>query len=141
MTNTKAHKRPSIYMIDSEADVLADLALGIEKRSPQVSALLLDEISRAKITTREKIPADVVTMNRLVEFTDEADGEVHAMKLVYPSDADIEAGRISILSLVGAGLIGMREGQSISWPDRSGHQRRLSITRVTGAPEAAAAEA
>ncbi len=27
-------------------------------------------------------------------------------------------------------LIGMREGQSILWPDRDGQQRRLSIVKV-----------
>ena len=53
-----------------------------------------------------------------------------ALKLVYPHDADIEAGRISIMSLVGAGLIGLRAGQSISWPDRSGHERSLRIIEV-----------
>ena len=32
---------------------------------------------------------------------------------------------------VGAGLIGLRVGQSISWPDRGGHERLLTIENVT----------
>jgi regulator of nucleoside diphosphate kinase len=51
--------------------------------------------------------------------------------LVYPAEADIEAGRISILTPVGAGLIGLAEGASILWPDRDGHERRLRIIAVT----------
>ena len=31
---------------------------------------------------------------------------------------------------VGAGLIGLREGQSILWPDRDGRERELAIIRV-----------
>jgi regulator of nucleoside diphosphate kinase len=53
------------------------------------------------------------------------------VQLVYPAEADIEAGRISILTPIGAGLIGLREGQSILWPDREGRERRLTVVRVT----------
>jgi regulator of nucleoside diphosphate kinase len=116
-------------MIGSEADVLADLALAAAERSPKVSELLLDETSRAKFYTRERIPRDVVVMGATVEF-DDANGSTRSVKLVYPNDADISAGRISILTPVGAGLIGLREGQSILWPDREGHERELTIVRV-----------
>ena len=68
-------------------------------------------------------------MGATVEF-DDANGSSHSVKLVYPKDADISAGRISILTPVGAGLIGLREGQSILWPDREGHERELAIVRV-----------
>ena len=44
--------------------------------------------------------------------------------------ADIDAGRISALSYVGAGLIGLPEGQSILWPDPSGATRRLTPVLV-----------
>ncbi|OJY70127.1 MAG: transcription elongation factor GreAB [Sphingobium sp. 66-54] len=131
MTSSKSSRRPPVHMIDSEADALTSLALGIEDRLPEVSERLLDEISRANIHTAERIPADVVTMRSTVSFTDEASGAERSVQLVYPKDADISAGKISILTLIGAGLIGLREAQSIVWPDRSGHERVLRITRVT----------
>lgn len=131
MTSSKSSRRPPVHMIDSEADALTSLALGIEDRLPEVSERLLDEISRANIHTAERIPADVVTMRSTVTFTDEASGAERSVQLVYPRDADISAGKISILTLIGAGLIGLRESQSIVWPDRSGHERVLRITSVT----------
>lgn len=130
MTTRSSAKRPPIHMIDSEADTLTDLALAQQERSPVVSELLLEEINRAKIHPVNKIPADVVTMHARVEFVDEANGASRTVELVYPADADIAAGRVSIMTPVGAGLIGMREGQSILWPDRDGQQRRLSIVKV-----------
>lgn len=136
MTNSKGGKRPPIHMIDSEADTLANLALGAEERLPQVSALLMEEIGRARIHKAGQIPADVVTMHATVEFVDEATGTARTVQLVYPRDADIAAGRISIMTPVGAGLIGLREGQSIRWPDREGHERTLSIVKVHQAQEA-----
>lgn len=127
---TKA-KRPPIHMIDTEADALADMAYGARDRLPQASELLTAEIDRAKIYSAAKIPADVVTMGATVEYLDEASGVTRTVQLVYPGDADVEAGRISILTPMGAGLIGLREGQTIGWPDREGHERNLTILKVS----------
>ena len=45
MTKPTRYRRPPIHMIDSEADVLGELALAAAERSPQVSAMLLEEMS------------------------------------------------------------------------------------------------
>nr|WP_319025629.1 nucleoside diphosphate kinase regulator [Rhizorhabdus wittichii] len=137
MMKKKAGRRPAIHMIDSEAETLANMAVAAEERIPQVSELLLEEIDRATLYKAARIPADVVTMHSHVEFVDEANGTSRTVQLVYPKDADIDAGRVSILTLVGAGLIGLREGQSILWPGRDGHRRLLTITRVSREAEAA----
>lgn len=129
MTIAKRSTRPPIHLIDTAADVLGDLALAAAERAPQVSAMLLDEMARAKFHPRGRIPADVVVLGATVEF-DDANGSTRSVKLVFPKHADIEAGRISILTPVGAGLIGIRDGQSILWPDREGHERALTIIRV-----------
>jgi len=130
MSSNKATRRPPIHMIDSEAETLTDLAISIEDRLPQVSELLLREIERARLHSRARIGRDVVTMASRVRFADAASGREAEYQLVYPKDADISAGRISILTPVGAGLIGLREGQSILWPDRDGHERELTIVEV-----------
>ncbi len=129
-----AQKRPQIHMIDSEAEALADLALRVEEKHPLVSELLLREINRAKLHSAESIPDDVATMGSMIEFIDEGSGVSRKVTLVFPPDADIEAGRISILTPVGAGLLGLRPGQSILWPDREGRERRLSVVQVERAP-------
>ncbi len=122
---------PSVNLIDSEAESLTNLALGAANSMPQVSELLLDEIARAQTHRVERIPPDVVTMHSSVEFIDEASGIERTVQIVYPAQADIGAGQISILTPIAAGLIGLREGQSISWPDREGRKRRLTIVKVT----------
>ncbi|QZP09415.1 nucleoside diphosphate kinase regulator [Caenibius sp. WL] len=131
MTRARAVKRPPIHMIEDEADAITSLAMSVEDRLPQVAELLLDEIGRAKTYTKAKIPVDVVTMNATVEFVDEASGADRTVEIVYPRDADISAGKISILTPIGAGLIGLRAGQSILWPDRDGKERWLRIISVT----------
>lgn len=130
MKTHAASGRPPVHLIDTEADNLTNLALDVSERLPQVSDLLLAEIGRASVHTADRIPANVVTMHSIVEFIDEASGTDRTVQLVYPKDADISAGRISILTPIGAGLIGLREGQAIRWPDREGHERLLSIVKV-----------
>ena len=121
---------PLIRMIDSEADALTGLTLQQQRDSTSFYELLLDEIDRATICDRTDIPPDVVTMGSNVTFLDEKSGAQRTVRLVYPADADIAAGRMSILTPVGAGLIGLSVGQSINWPDRGGIEHRLTIVAV-----------
>jgi len=114
--NLQAATRPPLMMTETDADKITDLALAARDRAGQVSSLLLDEIDRADIVAPDALPSDVISMSSTVEFIDEGTGVGRTIQLVYPHEADIEQGRISILTPVGAGLIGLREGQSIAWP-------------------------
>ena len=122
--------RPQIRMIDSEADTLTELTLQKQRDSIRLYELLLDEIDRAAICSRADMPSHVVTMGSEVTFLDEKTGAERTVRIVYPGDADIAAGRMSILTPVGAGLIGLGVGQSINWPDRGGAEHRLTIIAV-----------
>lgn len=129
-THRKARARPPIQIRETDAERIGNLAIEAEERLPQVAELLLAEINRAKVVQDSRLPGDVVAMQSIVKFVDEASDAERTLQLVYPQAADIEEGRISILSLVGAGLLGLRPGQSISWPDRAGKQRALRIMEV-----------
>lgn len=131
MTAQQAEARPPIILIEDEADTLTNLAISVQERHPNVSRLLLEEIDRAETLPESEMPADVVTMGASVAFVDKKTGDQRTVTLVYPKDADIAEGRLSILTPVGAGLIGLRTGQAISWPDRSGEERLLVIESVT----------
>ena len=122
--------RPSIVLGRTDADRLTDLAAKLESTNPEVADLLLTEIERARIVDDHKVPATTVAMQSTVEFLDEAHDTTRSVQLVYPADADIAAGRISVLTPVGAGLIGLSPGQSIAWPDREGRKRMLRILKV-----------
>ena len=122
--------RPAIQIRETDAERISNLAIEAEDRLPQVAELLLAEINRATIVEDSRLPQNVVALQSTVKFLDEASGIERTLQLVYPQHADIAAGRISILSLVGAGLLGLKPGQSISWPDRAGKQRALRIMEV-----------
>ena len=126
-----ADARPRIHLIAAECDALSALALTARHKHPRTSAMLLAELDRADVCEPGELPAQTVAMNSRLEFVDEGTGACRTVQLVYPRDADIAAGRVSILTPVGAGLIGMTAGSSIRWPDRDGHDRMLRIVSVT----------
>ncbi|MNC89208.1 Regulator of nucleoside diphosphate kinase [compost metagenome] len=86
---------------------------------------------------RADIPRDVVTMNSRVVFENETTGERREVTLVYPHEADIDAGKISILVPVGSALLGLRVGQSIDWELPSGEKHRYRVIDVPYQPERA----
>ena len=131
MSNSIAGKKPEIHLVDSEADALSELAMAAEARSPDVTTKLFEEIDRAIIHRRDELPAHIVTVGSRVEFIDEGSGASRTVELVWPRHANLEENRLSVMTLVGAGLIGMQEGTSIEWPDRAGHVRWLQIAKVS----------
>lgn len=123
--------RPAIHLTAGECDALSELALSAEHRHPHFSAMLLDELDRAELCEPGELPEQTVAMNSRIDFIDEGTGARRTVQLVYPRDADIAAERVSILTPIGAGLIGMTAGSSIRWPDRYGHDRVLRVVSVT----------
>ena len=121
---------PPVFLADSEADILADLALAVRERSPLAADFLLREIDRASTTSPAELPRDDVAMMSCVDFVDEGSGELHSVQLVYPKDADTDRHCISVLTPIGAALIGMRRGEAIDWADLRGARRRLRIVGV-----------
>ena len=74
-------------------------------------------------------------MHSVVEYRDEVTGEVRRATLVYPGEEDLDAGRISVLTPVGAALIGLSEGQSMEWQGATGGRRKVKVRRVHFQPE------
>ena len=105
------------------------------RRNPLVARLLLEEADRAEVVPADERPPGVVGVGSFVTFRDATTGEARTVQLVLPGAADIAEGRISVLSLVGAGLIGLSEGQSIDWPTQDGRLRRLTFLRVEAGSE------
>ena len=58
-------------------------------------------------------------------------GEAKTVTLVFPGDADISEGKVSILTPIGTALIGLSPGQSILWTTRDGRRHELSVLAVS----------
>lgn len=125
---------PPLLLSAADHTRLTGLASAALARFPEAATRLLAEAERAEIVEDGALPADAIAMYSYVEFHDAAHGTTHQAQLVYPGEANIAAGRISVLTLVGAALIGLSAGQSIAWPTRDGRERRLTVRRVSRQP-------
>lgn len=130
MTIDAAAHRPPVVLSEADHEKLVALTGVMTRRNPLLSRLLLEETDRAEVVPAAELPAGTVALNSTVEFHDTATGETRRVRIVLPGEADIAAARVSILSLVGAGLIGLSEGQGIEWPTQDGRLRRLTVRRV-----------
>ena len=132
MTTAKTRGRPpalpGILLSRADFDALDRLVGDLPGTGP--AGLLQQELDRAEVCDDVDMPRDVVGLNRWLHYADDRHPEVRRVQLVLPREADIDAGRVSILSHVGAGLIGRKEGQSINWPDPSGETRRLTAVLI-----------
>lgn len=68
-------------------------------------------------------------MGSSVRFSSDL-GEERVVTLVFPGNADIAEGKVSILSPIGAALIGLAVGQSIDWTGADSRVHRLTVTAV-----------
>ncbi len=115
--------------------LLADLYR--QSRGMQAGAETLEEIlDLASVVQPRQVPANVVTMNSRVLFEDVHTGEKGTVTIVYPTEVDVSTRRISILSPVGAALIGEAEGAEVEMPVPHGQTRRIRILDVVYQPEA-----
>jgi len=121
---------PQIVVSTTDYERLTDLANASLQRLPAVAQELLDEMDRAKVVEPSALPADVVRMGSTVTFKAD-DGQTRTLKLVYPADESLDQHRISVMTPVGAALIGLAEGQSISWAARDGRRHELTVMKVT----------
>ncbi len=135
--NQKTHRKPKIVVGEIDHERLTGLATTALERIPEVAEELLAEMDRAKVVAPAKLPADVVRMGSFVTF-DSDSAQHRRVQLVYPGEADIEQGRISVLTPIGAALIGLAAGQSIAWTARDGKKHVLTVTAVEQPAMAAA---
>ncbi len=136
-TTQKTHRKPKIIVGEIDHERLTGLATTALERVPEVAEELLAEMDRAKVVAPGKVPADVVRMGSFVTF-DSDSAQHRRVQLVYPGEADIEQGRISVLTPIGAALIGLASGQSIAWTARDGKKHVLTVTAVEQPAMAAA---
>ncbi len=127
---------PDIVIRAADEDRLAELANGLLDSRPELGEELLAELARARLATDEVLPANTVQMGATVVY--EAEGRRRQVTLVYPADANIDAGCISVATPIGTALLGLAEGQSIDWTARDGRRQKLTVLTVTQDRPAAA---
>ena len=128
----------TIHITQYDKDRLLKLLLasgGTQYRGSEYLKRLHAELERATVVSPQDIPGDVITMNSTVCLEDLATGEEEIYTLVFPEDADLAQGKISILAPIGTGMLGYRVGDTFEWDVPAG-KRQLLVKRIIFQPEA-----
>jgi regulator of nucleoside diphosphate kinase len=140
VTEVERVKEATIYITELDRQRLERLIELAGERSRRANhqylSRLEEELERAETVAPEDVPADVITMRSKVRLGDLDTGEEMTYTLVFPSEANYDEGRISVLAPVGTAMLGYRAGDTIEWEVPSG-TRRLKVVEILYQPEAA----
>jgi regulator of nucleoside diphosphate kinase len=111
------------------------LAKLLAKKSPLDNSdrMLLAELDKSQVVAPADIPNDVITMNSEVRFSDSS-GKPLTYWVVFPEDADVAAGKLSVLSPIGCALLGYTVGDTVELTAPSG-VRKLTVEEILHQPE------
>ena len=135
MSKTNRKRKPEIVLppitvMEEEARRLNALASSSAMIFPRVAHFLAQEMERASMVTDDSDLRGVVRMGSQVRYCDDA-GEVRDVVLVYPHEADITLKRVSVLTPVGAALIGLSVGQVMQFQTPGHSKRSLTVLGVS----------
>lgn len=97
---------------------------------------LTKELFRAEVVDAKNIPSNVITMNSKVRLIDMESNEDKIYTLVFPSEANIDENKISILAPIGTAMLGYHVGDTIKWQVPAG-AKKLKVKKIIYQPEAA----
>jgi regulator of nucleoside diphosphate kinase len=123
-----ATREPPLTLVRDDYEKLSKLAELAGETA--VGRYLEHELDRAEVVTETSKP--VVRLGSRVRYHDLARPMPVDITLVLPRDADITHGRVSVLTPVGAALIGLSEGQRITFSMPWGQERTLAVVKIEG---------
>ena len=110
--HTNPVQDPPIVLDAAYSEALERLAAtAMRGAAAELGDRLMQEVARARVLPSGEMPADVVNIGSQVSFRDEVTGREQTVTIVLPRDADIARGRVSVLTPIGAALIGLRQGR------------------------------
>ncbi len=127
----------AIFVTEPDAERLALLSRYVN--SPLDGSHLLEleqKVAEAEICEPDQVPPDVVTMNSRAHLLFLDTKECGAYTLVFPSRANAQHRRISVLGSLGRALLGARVGDEVEFSSGTG-KRRCRIEQLIYQPESA----
>ena len=120
------HSDERFGVCSNEVHYFKSLAVALD--DDLTSLLLLKKLKLAREYCSVTMPSDIVALNRSFVFAIEG-GESHPGRLVHGTSLQ-RPDAVPTSSRVGIGLLGLRPGQRILWPDEHGRMRGLEVLRV-----------
>jgi regulator of nucleoside diphosphate kinase len=124
-------ERPPLHLAEADFDALSVLVGDHPTTEAPGPALLAEELARATVVAEADLPLGAVRLGSEVAYFDSRSKMIRRVVLVAPAEADVAARRVSVLTPVGAALIGLSVGDAFC--DDSGRELRVIEVVAPGA--------
>ena len=121
---------PNITLTTDDSERLRRLADAASDKLPRTAEFLAREVDRATVVDDDGASSNLVTMGKQVVYRDDDTGKTRSVIVVYPDEANLDEGKISVLTPIGAALIGLSVNQSIEFETPTGATRSLTVMSV-----------
>lgn len=108
---------------------LIETSDGVDPIGIKSLAKLYEELKTATIVDEIEFPKNIVRLNSIVTI-ETSFGKKDGMQLVLPSEGDLSKRKLSIMTPMGAALIGYSEGDKVVWSLPRGEEV-IKIVKVT----------
>ncbi len=133
-------KEMTIYTTEIDRERLGHLIERVrdqgEKENFSYINNLEEKLEFAESVAPGQIPPDVVTMRSKVGLKDLDTGERYVYSIVFPTEADTDEGKLSILAPLATALLGYKCGDKVVF-QAPARLRRLKIEEILYQPESA----
>lgn len=137
MIAARTRTTKQIVITENDHDRLNEVIESPRYRATHAASLILlrDKLKQGATVSAYDVPKGAVTMHSQMRVRDLRTGEAETYTLVYPDEADINLGRLSVLAPMGIALLGTKVGQVVRFDTPAG-TRRLKVMRIVYQPEA-----
>lgn len=125
----KSARKPRILITAQDLEVLETMVGRSATRNAAIN-LLEDELGRAVIVNEDFSARPFCRIGSRVTYEDMTSGQIRDIQIVMPGEADIDKQKVSVLSLVGASLLGLVADAEFSWTDDNGRPHKLKVINV-----------
>ena len=133
-------QQATIYVTKTDRERLTNMIELVRDQADRANLLyvskLEDELKYAEVVAHDEIPPEVITMRSKIKLKDLDTNEEKVYSIVFPSEANFDEGKISILAPLATALLGYKRGDIVE-VDAPSRLRRLLISEILYQPESA----
>jgi regulator of nucleoside diphosphate kinase len=126
---------PPIILPSQDHLRLEDLVADALRDRHPVSSFLMSELNRAHVCNDKEVPPDVVRLNDWVTYRMDDHPRCESKILVFPQDFSNELIHLSVLSLLGAAVLGLRAGDRLQFLNFKGNRAVVTVESIGAQPD------
>lgn len=108
-------QKNNVILSEDDFRMLKQFAENFPGKANASEMSLSYELNRAIVVENDELPADSIRLNSYVKVRELTSNKLMEFSIVMPAFADISQNKISVLTPMGSGMIGLCKGETMEW--------------------------